>query len=116
MTRAKGENGMVKPHEHENRDAAHAFPFYGGKLLNKMGAAWFVSYAYHEHVDATHENWSRTTTASGRMRRYNSTFSYHRYWLDKVMTMNDQNLAKNTIGLTPREVKDMANAVMAENW
>ena len=32
------------------------------------------------------------------------------------MTMNDQNLAKNTIGLTPREVKDMANAVMAKKW
>ena len=98
------------------RGTSHAYPFYGGEFLGKMGAAWFVSYAYHEHVDATHENWSRTTTASGRMRRYNNTFSYHRYWLDKVMTMNDQNLAKNTIGLTPREIKDMANAVMAENW
>ena len=98
------------------RGTSHAYPFYSGEFLGKMGAAWFVSYAYHEHVDATHENWSRTTTASGRMRRYNNTFSYHRYWLDKVMTMNDQNLAKNTIGLTPREVKDMANAVMAENW
>ena len=50
------------------------------------------------------------------MRRYNNTFSYHRYWLDKVMTMNDLNLAKNTIGLTPREVKDMANAVMSKSW
>ena len=95
---------------------SHAYPFYGGEFLGKMGAAWFVSYAYHEHVDATHGNWSRTTTASGRMCRYNNTFSYHRYWLDKVMTMNDQNLAKNTIGLAPREVKDMANAVMSENW
>lgn len=98
------------------RGSSHAFAFYGGELLNKMGAAWFVSYAYHEHVDATHENWNRTATASGRIRRYNNTFSYHRYWLDKVMTMNDQNLAKNTIGLTPREIKDMANAVMSENW
>ena len=98
------------------RGTSHAYPFYGGEFLGKMGAAWFVSYAYHEHVDATHENWNRTATASGRIRKYNNTFSYHRYWLDKVMTMNDQNLAKNTIGLTPREIKDMANAVMAENW
>ena len=98
------------------RETSHAFAFYGGEFLDKMGAAWFVSYAYHEHVDVAHENWNRTATASGRIRRYNNTFSYHRYWLDKVMTMNDQNLAKNTIGLTPREVKDMANAVMAENW
>ena len=98
------------------RGTSHEFAFYGGRFLSSMSASWFVSYAYHEHVDATHENWNRTTTASGRIRKYNSTFSYHRYWLDKVMTMNDQNLAKNTIGLTPREVKDMANAVMAENW
>lgn len=32
------------------------------------------------------------------------------------MTMNDLNLARNEIGLTPREIKDMANAVMSENW
>ena len=98
------------------RGASHEFAFYGGRLLSSMSASWFVSYAYHEHVDAAHENWNRTATAIGRIRRYNNTFSYHRYWLDKVMTMNDLNLARNEIGLTPREVKDMANAVMAENW
>ena len=98
------------------RRGSHAFPFYGGELFGKMGAAWFVSYAYHEHIDAAHDNWNRISTVRGRIRRYNSTFSYHRYWLDKVMTMNDLNLAKNTIGLTPREVKDMANGVMAKNW
>ena len=100
----------------DTRSRSHAFAFYGGEFLGKMGVAWFVSYAYHEHVDAAHENWNRTATAIGRIRRYNNTFSYHRYWLDKVMTMNDQNLAKNTIGLTPREVKDMANVVMARTW
>ena len=99
-----------------SRGSSHAFAFYGGRLLSSMGASWFVSYAYHEHVDTTHDNWNRASKVRGRISTYDRSFSYHRYWLDKVMTMNDLNLAKNTIGLTPREVKDMANAVMAENW
>ena len=98
------------------RGASHEFAFYGGRLLSSMSASWFVSYAYHEHVDAAQDNWNRVSRVSGRISIYDRSFSYHRYWLDKVMTMNDQNLAKNTIGLTPREVKDMANAVMSENW
>lgn len=98
------------------RGSSHAFAFYGGRLLSSMSASWFVSYAYHEHVDAAHDNWNRASKAHGRISTYDRSFSYHRYWLDKVMTMNDLNLARNEIGLTPREVKDMANAVMAENW
>ena len=98
------------------RGSSHAYPFYGGRLLSSMSASWFVSHAYYKHVDATHDNWNRASNARGRISTYDRSFSYHRYWLDKVMTMNDQNLAKNTIGLTPREVKDMANAVMSENW
>lgn len=98
------------------RGRSHAFAFYGGRLLSSMSASWFVSYAYHEHVDAAHDNWNRASKVRGRISTYDRSFSYHRYWLDKVMTMNDLNLAKNTIGLTPREVKDMANAVMSKSW
>ena len=98
------------------RGTSHAYPFYGGRLLSSMSASWFVSYAYHEHVDAAHDNWNHASKVRGRISIYDRSFSYHRYWLDKVMTMNDLNLARNEIGLTPREVKDMANAVMSGNW
>ncbi len=98
------------------REASNAFAFYGGRLLSSMSASWFVSRAYYEHVDTEHDNWNRASKVRGRISTYDRSFSYHRYWLDKVMTMNDLNLARNEIGLTPREVKDKANAVMAENW
>ena len=98
------------------RGGSHAFAFYGGKLLNGMGASWFVSYAYHLHVDSSHTKWNRVSTMSDRISKYNSTFSYHRYWLDKVMTMDDCKLAQNEIGLTAIKVKKMAKAVMAKNW
>ena len=107
---------MKTTSERGARSASHAFAFYGGRLLSSMSASWFVSYAYHNHVDTTHDNWKRTSKVRGRISTYDRSFSYHRYWLDKIMMMNDRNLAKNTIGLTPCEVKDMANAVMAENW
>ena len=94
---------------------AHAFALYGGKNLNRMGAAWFVSYAYHEHVDAKHLNWNRVATKN-RLLVYGKTFSYHRYWLDKVMSMNDRLLATNKIDLTATQVKTMAEQVMAKNW
>ena len=29
----------------------HEFNFEGGELLTPIGAAWFVSFAYHEYVD-----------------------------------------------------------------
>ena len=98
------------------RGDAHAFAFYGGKNLNRMGAAWFVSYAYHEHVDAAHTNWNRISTARTRITNFNKTFSYHRYWLDKIMSMEDRRIEKNEIGLTAIQVKTMAKQVMARSW
>ena len=98
------------------RSDAHAFAFYGGEQLNKMGAVWFVSYAYHEHIDATHLTWRRVSTARTRAKRFSNTFSYHRYWLDKIMSMDSRRLEKNEIGLTALEVKRMAEAVMEKVW
>ena len=31
--------------------ANHHFSFAGGELLSKIGAAWFVSYAYYDKID-----------------------------------------------------------------
>ena len=97
------------------RGDVHAFAFGVGKNLNRMGAAWFVSYADHEHVDAKHLNWNRVTTKK-QLLVYGKTFSCHRYWLDKVMSMNDRLLATNKIDLTATQVKTMAEQVMAKNW
>ena len=80
-----------------------------------MGASWFVSYTYHDHVDATHLNWNRVATNT-RISLYGKTFSYHRYWLDKIMVMDAQKLEKNQIGLTALEVKRMAEAVQKKDW
>ena len=95
------------------RRCSHAFAFYGGRSLNGMGASWFVSYAYHLHVDPSHTNWDNVSTMCNRISKYNSTFSYHRYWLDKVMTMNDNKLTQNEIGLTAIQIKNMAKKVMS---
>ena len=80
-----------------------------------MGAAWFVSYAYHKHVDHEHLNWNRVLFRS-RIPRFNKTLTYHRYWLDKVMSMDGRRLETNEIGLSTTEVKRMAEAVMEKNW
>ena len=57
------------------RRHVHAFSCYGGKLLQRMGASWFVSYAYHKHVDAKHLNWNRVATKM-RVSLYDKSFSY----------------------------------------
>ena len=98
------------------RGASHAFAFYGGRLLSSMSASWFVSYAYHLHVDASHTNWNRASTIRERVSMFNRTFSYQRYWLDKIMMMDDRKLSTNEIGLSAIEIKKMAKAVMAKNW
>jgi len=95
---------------------SHGFNFYGGELLSKMGASWFVSYAYYVHVDNKHMNWKRARTYKSRIAKFEATFSYHRYWLDKVQEMDDKKLNSNSIGLAATEVKRMAIVVMEANW
>ena len=50
--------------------ANHNFSFAGGDILSKMGATWFVSYAYYDRVDKNHRNWDRVSTAASRTSRY----------------------------------------------
>ena len=97
------------------RGDTHAFAFYGGNLLRRIGASWFVSFAYHKHVDAGHLNWNRVSVKM-RSSIYEKSFSYHRYWLDKIMSMNDRLLDTNKLGLTSLQVKDMAGKVMSKAW
>ena len=30
---------------------SHNFSFEGGEILTGMGASWFVSYAYYQHIN-----------------------------------------------------------------
>ncbi len=92
--------------------ASHNFNFDGGEILSKMGASWFVSYAYFEKIDRTHKNWSNISTAQSRISKYNNSRYYHQYWLREVLDMNPANLNKNTIGLRAEETKSMAKQLL----
>ena len=63
-------------------------------------------------MDKTHKNWTKVSTAKMRIRRYERTRDYHEIWLKYVESMEDANLSKNTIGLTPQETKAMAKKVL----
>lgn len=95
--------------------AAHVFSFAGGELLTGMGASWFVSYAYYEKVDHSHQNWNRVSTAPSRISTYRRGEAYHKAWLQEVLAMNPANLRKNTIGLDARQVKAMAQEIL-DRW
>lgn len=95
--------------------ATHDFSFSGGDILSKMGAAWFVSYAYYNKVDKNHKNWNRVTTAPSRSSRYVAGTPFHKEWLQEVLFMRDENLSKNTIGLDAWQVKAMAKEIL-DNW
>lgn len=80
--------------------------------MTTMGAAWFVSYCWYDKVDNTHTNWNKVSTFRNRISVYKSTQSFHTYWLRKIIGMNENNLNKNTIGLSGRRIIDMANELL----
>jgi len=92
--------------------SSHAFYFEGGETLAKMGASWFVSYAYYWYVDKTSKHWEKVSTTATRKSRFIYSTEYHSLWLRQVLQMNDNNLNKNTIGLTAKQVKEMARATL----
>ena len=94
--------------------ASHKFSFEGGELLSSMGASWFVSYAYYERIDHSHRNWEKVST-SRRIPSYAQGRIYHKEWLNVVLSMNPVNLSKNTIGLSPEQIKAMAKEVL-DHW
>ena len=68
--------------------------------------------AYYEKIDQTHQNWNKVSTAKMRLARYNEGRSYHKAWLREVLSMDPQNLSKNTIGLDAFQVKQMAKKLL----
>jgi len=102
---------MVKSMSSQKK--GHAYSFLGGDKLTKMGAAWFVSYAYYDHVDQAHLNWQLVGHKT-RVSVYKATVSYHRYWLDRIMKM--KKLESNHIGLTAKKIKQQSEDVMDATW
>lgn len=94
----------------------HGFSFEGGVILNKMGVAWFVSYAYSVRKNPAHKNWSRTATTRIRVAFFEKTLTYHRFWLYKILQMNDNRLNRNTIGISAMQVKQMAHELLNMFW
>ncbi len=95
---------------------SHNFLFEGGDILTGMGASWFVSYAYYQLIDKTHNNWSNISTILPRISKYNKGKDFHKIWLQKIVDMNPQNLSKNTIGLSPADIKRMANELLEKSY
>lgn len=95
--------------------ATHCFSFSGGEILTRIGATWFVSYAYYERVDSSHLNWKQVSTFQSRISAYRSGEEYHRSWLNEVLAMNPSNLNKNTIGLDAQQIKKMVREIL-EHW
>lgn len=86
----------------------HVFNFEGGDYLTTMGAVWFVSYSWYIFMDRGHQNWKLVSTYQNRISVYNRTKEYHRYWIGKILDMDIARLETNKIGLSGREVIEMA--------
>lgn len=81
-------------------------------MLSKMGATWFVSFAFYEAVDRSHRNWARVKTSATRQSTFRRSREYHRVWLEQVAHMNPLLLNRNTIGVDAQDCKAMAIAVL----
>lgn len=92
--------------------SSHSFKFNGGEILSKMGASWFVSYAYFEKIDKTHKNWNKIPTVQTRISKYNNSRNYHKDWLKEILSMNPANLNKNTIALKAEDIIAMAKRLL----
>lgn len=89
----------------------HSFSFDGGEQLTTIGATFFVSYLYHQHVDSAHNNWDSIKTKNSRINTINRSEGYHRAWLNHIGGMSEANLSRNTLGLDGASVKKMALAI-----
>ena len=90
----------------------HIFSFEGGEILTRMGASWFVSYAYYLKIDHSHRNWKKSATAKGRIANYNKSEKYHKARLERVLEMNPAQLNKNQIGMEAMDTKRMAKELL----
>lgn len=86
----------------------HSFNFPGGKELSKMGAGWFVSYAYYKNIDNGHKVWMRIKTHKERIRWYGKIGVQYKALLKEILSMSDEKLNTGTHGLGAIMIKQMA--------
>lgn len=89
------------------------YTFEGGDRLTKIGVAWFVSYAYYEHINKKHNRWKKVATIQERWSIYNKSRQYHKDWLHMIKSMKPGQLNRNAIGLSADEIILMANEILA---
>lgn len=91
----------------------HPFSFDGGEILTVMGATWFVSYLYYELIDKTHKNWQLVKTHEMRKSNFLKSRSYHKFWLEQVLSMSNEKLNTNKIKIDANETKRMAKELLS---
>ena len=91
---------------------SHGFSFSGGEELSKMGATWFITYAYAEQIDLTEVRWQKSKTYASRASMYNRTRQYHHDWYVEITKMSDKKLETNQIGVCAAEAKSMAQKLI----
>ena len=91
---------------------SHAFSFDGGKELSRIGATWFITYAYAEKIDPTERRWLNSATHASRASNYKQAAQWHQYWYTEVTKMSESRLNKNEIGVSGVEAKKMAHKLV----
>ena len=95
---------------------SHDFNFEGGEILTKIGAAWFVSYAYYNYIDDKHLSWKNPKfselSKQSRTSNYNKSKHYHIAWLHEVMKMKQLDKHGNYCGLKSTQIQIMAAEIL----
>lgn len=83
------------------------------KELIRMGASWFVSYAYYKKIDPSHRNWEKNDTNDTiRIPAYNRTVLNHKIFLLEILKKSDDMLSRNSLGLNGNDIKKMARKIL----
>jgi len=94
----------------------HDFGFEGGKILRKICVAWFVSYAYYNHIDDRHLSWKNSKfsnlSINTRVSNFDRSIQYHEGWLREVLKMQQLDKHKNKCGLKSSQIKAMATDIL----
>ena len=98
----------------------HDFNFEGGEILTKIGAAWFVSYAYYNYVDKKHLAWKNPKfsdlSVQSRTSNYNKSTKFHLGWLHEVTRMQQLDKHVNKCGLHSTQIKEMAAEILLKMY
>ena len=94
----------------------HDFKFIGGDILSKIGAAWFVSFAYNNYIDKKHIAWKNQSFSNlsiqSRKNNYNKSTEYHYDWLLEILKMTQLDKHKNKCGLSANQIQSMAKEIL----